>query len=97
MEIIPLEMRPAERQVLKLRYGLYDGVWRSLRDAGRACGRSGEWARQVEVAAFRRLVILARARVAGAVLSASQQADLNTMYPAWVEWQHAHPPSGDGA
>lgn len=96
MEITSVEMRPAERQVLRLRYGLYDGVSRTLRDVGQACGHSAEWARQVEGAAIRRFLILARAYLAGAVLPPSQQADLITLYPAWVAWRKAHPQSGDG-
>lgn len=94
METTSVEMRPAEREVLMLRYGLHDGMSRSLRDAGQACGHSGEWVRQIESAAFRRLLILARAYLAGAVLSPSQQADLYSLYPAWVEWQKTHPQAG---
>ena len=84
-------MTPTERLVLTLRYGLDDDVSRSLREVGRVLGHSGEWARQVESGAFRRLLILAGAHLAGAVLSTSQREDLNTMYPAWVARQLAHP------
>jgi Sigma-70, region 4 len=90
-DLTPHEMKPTERQVLGLRYGLFDELSRSLRDVGLVCGHSGEWARQVESAAIRRLLILARAHAAGVVLSASQRADLFTLYPAWLAWQVAHP------
>jgi RNA polymerase primary sigma factor len=49
------ELRPRERRVLELRYGLRDGVDRNLAEVGRALGITRERARQIEREALARL------------------------------------------
>ena len=49
------ELRPRERRVLELRYGLRDGVDRNLAEVGRALGITRERARQIEREAIARL------------------------------------------
>ena len=49
------ELRPKERQVLELRYGLRDGVDRNLAEVGRELGITRERARQIEREALGRL------------------------------------------
>jgi RNA polymerase primary sigma factor len=47
-----------ERRVIELRFGLTDGVVRSLKETGQVVGLSGERVRQVEQLAFQRLTRL---------------------------------------
>ena len=49
------DLRPKERQVLELRYGLQDGVERNLAEVGRALGITRERARQIEREALGKL------------------------------------------
>jgi RNA polymerase primary sigma factor len=49
------ELRPKERQVLELRFGLQDGVERNLAEVGRALGITRERARQIEREALGKL------------------------------------------
>jgi RNA polymerase primary sigma factor len=49
------ELRPRERRVLELRYGLRDGIDRNLADVGRELGITRERARQIEREALARL------------------------------------------
>ncbi|MDR5694586.1 MAG: sigma-70 family RNA polymerase sigma factor [Armatimonadota bacterium] len=49
------ELNPRERGILELRYGLNDGVARSLEEVGRMFGITRERVRQIEVQAIRKL------------------------------------------
>lgn len=49
------DLRPKERRVLELRYGLRDGVERNLAEVGRALGITRERARQIEREALDKL------------------------------------------
>lgn len=53
-------LRPLERKVIELRYGLRDGNLRSIVEVSHACGISREAARQAEHRAIRRLRDLSR-------------------------------------
>ncbi len=44
-----------EAKVIRLRYGLDDGVIRSLRAVGATLNLSGEWIRQIEMTALLKL------------------------------------------
>jgi RNA polymerase primary sigma factor len=49
------ELPERERMVLELRYGLNDGLRRTLEEVGRSLGITRERARQIEGEALRRL------------------------------------------
>jgi RNA polymerase primary sigma factor len=55
MRVLIAELRPKERQVLELRYGLQDGVERNLAEVGRELGITRERARQIEREALGKL------------------------------------------
>jgi RNA polymerase primary sigma factor len=59
-----------ERQVIKLRYGLYDGHGCSLEEASRVLKISGEWVRQIEALALQKMgaALAERKRCAETVL-----------------------------
>jgi RNA polymerase primary sigma factor len=48
VRVVLHDLRPKEREVLELRYGLLDGVDRNLAEVGRALGITRERARQIE-------------------------------------------------
>jgi RNA polymerase primary sigma factor len=55
LRVVLKQLRPSERRVLELRFGLCDDVERSLAEVGRELGITRERARQVEQGALERL------------------------------------------
>ena len=55
-------LTPREEKVLRMRFGLYDGQTRTLRESGASLDLSGERIRQIEGRALRKLRMLAARR-----------------------------------